>query len=75
MLLISVMDKNNSFENEVMLDQNAIVFTEKHLAYFTDDIKPLLDSVNNEWVKVNNNLVVDIFKNTSFDFYIKRKDS
>lgn len=73
MLLISVMDKSNSFENEVMLDQNAIVFTEKHLSYFTDDIKPLLDSVNNEWVKVNNNLVVDIFKNTSFDFYIKRK--
>lgn len=73
MLLISVMDKNNSFENKVMLDQNAIVFTEKHLVYFTDDIKPLLDSVNNEWVKVNNNLVVDIFKNTSFDFYIKRK--
>lgn len=73
MLLISVMDKNNSFENEVMLDQNAIVFTEKHLAYFTDDIKPLLDSVNSEWVKVNNNLVVDIFKNTSFDFYLKRK--
>lgn len=73
MLLISVMDKSNSFENEVMLDQNAIVFTEKHLVYFTDDIKPLLDSVNNEWVKVNNNLVVDIFKNTSFDFYIKRK--
>lgn len=73
MLLISVMDKSNSFENKVMLDQNAIVFTEKHLVYFTDDIKPLLDSVNNEWVKVNNNLVVDIFKNTSFDFYIKRK--
>lgn len=73
MLLISVMDKSNSFENEVMLNQNAIVFTEKHLVYFTDDIKPLLDSVNNEWVKVNNNLVVDIFKNTSFDFYIKRK--
>lgn len=73
MLLISVMDKNNSFENEVMLDQNAIVFTEKHLVYFTDDIKPLLDSVNSEWVKVNNNLVDDVFKNTSFDFYIKRK--
>lgn len=73
MLLISVMDKSNSFENKVMLDQNAIVFTEKHLVYFTDDIKPLLNSVNSEWVKVNNNLVDDVFKNTSFDFYIKRK--
>lgn len=73
MLLISVMDKSNSLENEVMLDQNAIMFTEKHLVYFTDDVKPLLDSVNSEWVKVNNNLVNDVFKNTSFDFYIKRK--
>lgn len=75
MLLISVMDKSNSFENEVMLDQNAIMFTEKHLVYFTDDVKPLLNSVNDEWVKVNNNLVNDVFKNTSFDFYLKRKDS
>lgn len=75
MLLISVMDKSNSFENEVMLNQNAIMFTDNHLVYFTDDVKPLLDSVNDEWVKVNNNLVDDIFKNTSFDFYIKRKDS
>lgn len=73
MLLISVMDKSNSLESEVMLDQNAVMFTEKHLVYFTDDIKPLLNSVNNEWVKINNNLVDDIFKNTSFDFYIKRK--
>lgn len=73
MLLISVMDKSNSLENEVMLDKNAVMFTEKHLAYFTDDVKPLLDSVNSEWVKVNNNLVDDVFKNTSFDFYIKRK--
>lgn len=73
MLLISVMDKSNSLESEVMLDQNAVMFTEKHLVYFTDDVKPLLYSVNDEWVKINNNLVVDIFKNTSFDFYIKRK--
>ena len=73
MLLISVMDKSNSFENEVMLNQNAIMFTEKHLVYFTDDVKPLLNSVNDEWVKVNNNLVNDVFKNTSFDFYLKRK--
>lgn len=72
MLLISVMDKSNSFENEVMLDQNAIMFTENHLVYFTDDVKPLLNSVNDEWVKVNN-LVNDVFKNTSFDFYLKRK--
>lgn len=75
MLLISVMDKSNSFENEVMLDQNAIMFTENHLVYFTDDVKPLLNSVNDEWVKVNGDLVNDVFKNTSFDFYIKRKDS
>lgn len=73
MVLISVMDKNNCVENEVMLDQNAIMFTENHLVYFNDDIKPLLNSVNSEWVKVNNNLVDDVFKNTSFDFYIKRK--
>lgn len=73
MLLISVMDKSNSFENEVMLNQNAIMFTEKHLVYFTDDVKPLLNSVNDEWVKVNNNLVNDVFENTSFDFYLKRK--
>lgn len=71
MLLISVMDK--SFKNEIMLDKNAVVFTEKHLVYFTDDVKSLLDSVNDEWVKVNNNLVNDVFKNTSFDFYLKRK--
>lgn len=75
MLLISVMDKSNSLESEVMLDQNAIMFTEKHLVYFTDDVKPLLNSVNDEWVKVNGDLVNDVFKNTSFDFYIKRKDS
>lgn len=75
MLLISVMDKSNSFENEVMLDQNAIMFTEKHLVYFTDDVKPLLNSVNDEWVKVNGDLVNDPFKDVSFDFYIKRKDS
>lgn len=75
MLLISVMDKSNSFENEVMLDQNAIMFTENHLVYFTDDIKPLLDGVNDEWVKVNGDLVNDPFKGVSFDFYIKRKDS
>lgn len=75
MLLISILDKSNSFENEVMLDQNAIMFTENHLVYFTDDVKPFLNSINNEWVKVNNNLVNDVFKNTSFDFYIKRKDS
>lgn len=70
MLLLSVMDK--SFKNEVMLDKNAVVFTEKHLVYFTDDVKPLLDSVNDEWVKVNNNLVNDLFKGTNFDFYVKR---
>lgn len=75
MLLLSVMDKSNSFENEVMLDQNAIMFTEKHLVYFTDDVKPLLNSVNDEWVKVDNDLVNDVFKGVSFDFYIKRKDS
>lgn len=73
MLLISILDKNNSFEREVILDNNAIMFTEKHLVYFTDDIKPLLDSVNDEWVKVDNNLVDDVFKSVSFDFYIKRK--
>lgn len=75
MLLISILDKNNSFEKEVILDNNAIMFTEKHLVYFTDDIKPLLDSVTDEWVKVDNNLVDDVFKSVSFDFYIKRKDS
>lgn len=74
MLLISILDKNNSFEKEVILDNNAIMFTEKHLVYFTDDIKPLLDSVNDEWIKVDNNLVDDVFKSVSFDFYIKRKD-
>lgn len=73
MLLLSVMDKSNLVKNEVMLDKNAIVFTEKHLVYFTDDVKPLLDSVNDEWVKVNNNLVNDLFKGTNFDFYVKRK--
>lgn len=73
MLLISVMDKSNSFENEVVLDKNAIMFTEKHLVYFTNDVKPLLDSVNDEWIKVDNNLVDDLFKDVSFDFYIKRK--
>lgn len=73
MLLISVMDKSNSLENEVMLDQNAIMFTDNHLVYFTDDIKPLLDGVNDEWVKVNGDLVNDLFKGVSFDFYIKRK--
>lgn len=71
MLLLSVMDKSN--KNEAMLDKNAVVFTEKHLVYFTDDVKPLLDSVSNEWIKVNNNLVNDIFKGTNFDFYVKRK--
>ena len=75
MLLISILDKNNSYEKEVILDNNAIMFTEKHLVYFTDDIKPLLDSVTDEWVKVDNNLVDDVFKSVSFDFYIKRKDS
>lgn len=74
MLLISILDKSNSLKNEVVLDNNAIVFTENHLAYFTDDIKLLLDSVNDEWVKVNNDLVDDVFKGVSFDFYIKRKD-
>lgn len=74
MLLISVMDKSNSFEREVILDNNAIMFTEHHLVYFTEDIKPLLDSVNDEWVKVANDLVDDVFKGVSFDFYIKRKD-
>ena len=73
MLLISVLDKNNSFGKEVILDNNAVVFTENYLTYFTDDIKPLLDSVNDEWIKVDNNLVNDIFKGVSFDFYIKRK--
>lgn len=73
MLLISVMDKSNSFENEVMLDQNAIMFTENHLVYFTDDVKPFLNSINNEWVKVNGDLVNDLFKGTNFDFYVKRK--
>lgn len=73
MLLLSVMDKSNSFENEFMLDKNAVMFTEKHLVYFTDDVKPLLNSVNDEWVKVNNNLVDDLFKGTNFDFYVKRK--
>lgn len=73
MLLLSVLDKNNSYEKEVILNNNAIMFTEKHLVYFTDDIKPLLDSVNDEWVKVDNNLVDDVFKSVSFDFYIKRK--
>lgn len=73
MLLLSVMDKSNLVKNEVMLDKNAVMFTERHLVYFTDDVKPLLDSVNDEWIKVNNNLVDDLFKNTSFDFYIKRK--
>ena len=75
MLLLSVLDKNNNYEREVILDNNAIVFTENHLAYFTEDIKPLLDSVNDEWVKVDNDLVNDVFKGVSFDFYIKRKDS
>lgn len=73
MLLISILDKNNGYEKEVILDNNAIMFTERHLVYFTDDIKPLLDSVNDEWVKVDNNLVDDVFKSVSFDFYIKRK--
>lgn len=73
MLLISVMDKSNSFENEVMLDQNAIMFTENHLVYFTDDVKPFLNSINNEWVKINGDLVNDLFKGTNFDFYVKRK--
>ena len=74
MLLISILDKNNSFEKKVILDNNAIMFTEHHLVYFTDDIKPLLDSVNDdEWVKVDNDLVDDVFKGVSFDFYIKRK--
>lgn len=73
MLLISVMDKSNSFENEVILDNNAIMFTDNHLVYFTNDVKPLLDSVNDEWIKVDNDLVDDLFKDVSFDFYIKRK--
>lgn len=73
MLLLSVMDKSNSFENEVILNNNAIMFTEKHLVYFTNDVKPLLDSVNDEWIKINNDLVDDLFKDVSFDFYVKRK--
>ena len=73
MLLLSVMDKSNSFENKVMLDKNAIMFTEKHLVYFTNDIKPLLDSVDDEWIKINNDLVDDLFKDVSFDFNVKRK--
>lgn len=73
MLLLSVMDKSTSFENKVMLDKNAIMFTEKHLVYFTNDIKPLLDSVDDEWIKINNDLVDDLFKDVSFDFYVKRK--
>ena len=73
MLLLSVMDKSNSFKNEVILNNNAIMFTEKHLVYFTNDIKPLLDSVDDEWIKINNDLVDDLFKDVSFDFYVKRK--
>ncbi len=73
MLLISVMDKSNSFENEVMLDKNAILLNDFHLTYFTDNIKPLLNSVSNEWIKVNSELVNDSFKEVNFDFYIKRK--
>lgn len=75
MLLISVMDKSNCVENEVVLNNNAILLNDFHLTYFTDNIKPLLNSVSNEWIKVNSDLVNDVFKNTSFDFYIKRKDS
>ena len=70
-LLMVVEPKNNYFESEEMFEQNAVLFDEYMLKSFTDDIIPLLNSVTTEWVRVNDDYVLDNINRTNFNFYFR----
>ena len=70
-LLMVVEPKNNYFESEEMFEQNAILFDSYMLKSFTDDIIPLLNSVTTEWVRVNDDYVLDNINRTNFNFYFR----
>ena len=71
-LLMVVEPKNNYFESDDMLEQNAVLFDDYMLKSFTDDIIPLLNSVTKtEWVEVDDSYVSDNINRTNFNYYFR----
>ena len=72
MLLLTVEAKNNMFSEDRELDMNAIKFDNFYLSYFNEGIEELLNSVSDEWVKVNDDMIHDDINKMNFNFYFKR---
>lgn len=72
MLLLTVEPKNNMFSDDRELDMNAIKFDDFYLNYFNEGIEDLLNSVSDEWVKVNDDMIHDDINRMNFNFYFKR---
>ena len=72
MLLLTVEPKNNMFSDDKELDMNAIKFYDFYLSYFNEGIEYLLNSVSDEWVKVNDDMIHDDINRINFNFYFKR---
>lgn len=72
MLLLTVEPKNNMFSDNKELDMNAIKFDKFYLNYFNEGIENLLNSVSDEWVKVNDDMIHDDINRMNFNFYFKR---
>ena len=72
MLLLTIEPKNNMFSDNRELDMNAIKFDDFYLNYFNEGIEDLLNSVSDEWVKVNDDMIHDDINRINFNFYFKR---
>ena len=72
MLLLTIEPKNNIFSDDKELDMNAIKFDDFYLNYFNEGIEDLLNSVSDEWVKVNDDMIHDDINRINFNFYFKR---
>lgn len=72
MLLLTIEPKNNIFSDDRELDMNAIKFDDFYLNYFNEGIEDLLNSVSDEWVKVNDDMIHDDINRINFNFYFKR---
>ena len=72
MLLLTIESKNNMFSDNRELDMNAIKFDDFYLNYFNEGIEDLLNSVSDEWVKVNDDMIHDDINRMNFNFYFKR---
>ena len=71
-LLLCVEPKNAWFESDDMFKENAILFDDYMLKSFSDDIILLLNSVSKtEWVKIDDNYVLDNINKLNFNYYFR----